>query len=639
MSQSTVSSMFVSVRFIFIFPFLFILLCFGIAISSLAHANPANYNLKHIEPMHWWVGMHNPELQIMVHGEAIAELHPSVNYSGVTLKTVERTTNKNYLFINLHIATNAKPGKLELQFSDKSGVQLRVPYELQKRRADSALRDSFSAKDVIYLITPDRFANGNPANDNHSSMVEVADRTSPIGRHGGDMKGIQNNLDYIARMGFTMIWPTPMIENNQGEYSYHGYSPTNLYQMDPRMGSNEDYKNLVAAARKKGVGFIQDIVLNHIGSGHWWMQDLPTADWLNFQSGFVPTNNQHTTVLDIHAAPEDIKHFTDGWFVESMPDMNQRNPLLARYLIQNTIWWIEYADLSGVREDTYAYSDKEFLARWSRAVLDEYPHLNIVGEEMNSNPHILAYWQKGVVNRDGYVSHLPTLMDFPVVYLMPEVLNAEETASSGLIKLYEMIANDFVYADPMKLMLFPDNHDMSRIYSLLHENLQLLKTSLLFTATTRGIPQFYYGTEVLTKSPLVRNDGLLRADFPGGWAGDKVNGFSAQGLSADQREVQNYLRTLLTWRKSSRAIAEGTLTHYIPENGHYVYFRRYEKGQEQEQVMVVINKNKTASALDLNRFGRLLQGRKNGVDVISGKKVDLTKPLTLAPLESVAIYF
>jgi glycosidase len=313
--------------------------------------------------------------------------------------------------------------------------------------------------------------------------------------------------------------------------------------------------------------------------------------------------------------------------------------LLARYLIQNTIWWIEYADLSGVREDTYAYSDKEFLARWSRAVLDEYPHLNIVGEEMNSNPHILAYWQKGVVNRDGYVSHLPTLMDFPVVYLMPEVLNAEETASSGLIKLYEMIANDFVYADPMKLMLFPDNHDMSRIYSLLHENLQLLKTSLLFTATTRGIPQFYYGTEVLTKSPLVRNDGLLRADFPGGWAGDKVNGFSAQGLSADQREVQNYLRTLLTWRKSSRAIAEGTLTHYIPENGHYVYFRRYEKGQEQEQVMVVINKNKTASALDLNRFGRLLQGRKNGVDVISGKKVDLTKPLTLAPLESVAIYF
>jgi glycosidase len=387
------------------------------------------------------------------------------------------------------------------------------------------------------------------------------------------------------------------------------------------------------------VGFIQDIVLNHIGSGHWWMQDLPAADWLNFQSGFVPTNNQHTTVLDIHAAPEDIKHFTDGWFVESMPDMNQRNPLLARYLIQNTIWWIEYADLSGVREDTYAYSDKEFLARWSRAVLDEYPHLNIVGEEMNSNPHILAYWQKGVVNRDGYVSHLPTLMDFPVVYLMPEVLNAEETASNGLIKLYEMIANDFVYADPMKLMLFPDNHDMSRIYSLLHENLQLLKTSLLFTATTRGIPQFYYGTEVLTKSPLVRNDGLLRADFPGGWAGDKVNGFSAQGLSADQREVQNYLRTLLTWRKSSRAIAEGTLTHYIPENGHYVYFRRYEKGQEQEQVMVVINKNKTASALDLNRFGRLLQGRKNGVDVISGKKVDLTKPLTLAPLESVAIYF
>lgn len=601
-----------------------------LAKGEVAVAQSSEYKIQHIEPMHWWVGMHNPELQIMVHGTAIADFRVKVNYPGVSVKTLERTTNNNYLFINLHIAANAQPGVIELQFSNQQGVQLNVPYELQARRAGSAQRSSFSAKDVVYLITPDRFANGDPENDSHTNMLERADRNSPIGRHGGDIKGIEKHLDYIARMGFTMIWPTPMLENNQPEYSYHGYSPTNLYQMDPRMGSNEDYKNLVAAARKKGVGFIQDVVLNHIGTGHWWMQDLPASDWLNFQSGFVPTNNQHTTVLDIHAAPEDVKNFTDGWFVQSMPDLNQRNPLLAKYLIQNTIWWIEFADLSGIREDTYAYSDKEFLALWSKAVLDEYPNLNIVGEEMNSNPHILAYWQKGVVNRDGYVSHLPSLMDFPVVFLMPEVLNAEETGSSGLIKLYEMIANDFVYADPMKLMLFPDNHDMSRIYSLLHENLDLLKSSLLFTATTRGIPQYYYGTEVLTKSPLVRNDGLLRADFPGGWAGDEVNGFTGKGLNSAQRDTQEYLRKLLNWRKSSIAIHEGKLIHYIPENGHYVYFRVHDR----ERVMVVINKNKQPTTLNLDRFQRAFGGLSRAHNVITGETIALSRPLLLDPMES-----
>lgn len=601
--------------------------------AAFAHAS--NYKIEHVEPLHWWVGMHNPEVQLMVHGKAIAELTPELDYAGVKLLGVERTDNPNYLFVNLHITAAAKPGTVKLRFMGAGQEQVQVNYQLDARRAGSAQRQSFAAKDTVYLITPDRFANGDKNNDSHPQMLELADRKNPIGRHGGDIKGIEKNLDYIARMGFTMIWPTPMIENNQAQYSYHGYSPTNLYRMDPRMGSNVDYKKLVEAAHKKDIGFIQDVVLNHIGSGHWWMQDLPAKDWLNNQTGFVPTNNQHTTVLDIHVAEEDRQGFTDGWFVDSMPDMNQRNPLMARYLIQNTIWWIEYADLDGIREDTYAYSDKDFLARWSKAVLDEYPNMNIVGEEINSNPHILAYWQKGVKNRDGYESHLPSLMDFPVVFLMPEVLNAEETYSSGLIKLYEMIANDFVYADPMQLMVFPDNHDMSRIYSLLHENKELLKSSLLFSATTRGIAQYYYGTEVLTKSPYERNDGLLRADFPGGWVGDKVNGFNGKGLSADQREVQDYLRTLLNWRKSSRAIAEGNLTHYIPQNGHYVYFRQ----AGEERVMVVINKNKQASQLDLQRFKRLLGAHQQGKNIITGVQVDLTQSLPLAPLQSMAISF
>jgi len=598
-------------------------------------SSAANYKIEHLEPLHWWVGMKNPDVQLMVHGAGIARLTPELQYAGVSLRGVERTDNNNYLFINLHIAPNTKPGEINIRFTKDGNEVLQTSYRLEKRRIGSAERKSFSAKDVVYLITPDRFANGNPANDSHPEMIEAANRTSPIGRHGGDIKGIAQQLDYIAGMGFTMIWPTPLIENNQPQYSYHGYSPTNLYRIDPRMGTNDDYKKMVAQARKKGLGVINDIVLNHIGSGHWWMKDLPATDWLNYQSGFVHTNNQHTTVLDIHVAPEDRQQFTDGWFVETMPDMNHKNPLLARYLIQNTIWWIEFADLSGIREDTYAYSDKHFLARWSKAVLEEYPQLNIVGEEMNSNPHILAYWQKGVKNRDGYESHLPSLMDFPVVYLTPEVLNAQETDSSGLIKLYEMIANDFVYADPMNLMLFPDNHDMSRIYSLLHENLDLLKTSLLFVATTRGIPQYYYGTEVLIKSPYVRDDGLLRADMPGGWKGDKANAFTRKGLTSAQREVQDYLQRLLLWRKTSAAVTQGTLTHYIPQSGHYVYFREHGK----QRVMVVINKNKTESQLDLSRFKRILGETASGTNVLTGKTINLRAPLVLLPLQSQAIEF
>jgi glycosidase len=611
--------------------FLMLLLLLTLCCSVCTVA--ANYTVDHLEPMHWWVGMKNPRLQLMVHGGDIAELTPEVDYEGVSLAGVERTSNPNYLFINLHISEFAKAGEISIRMLKDGLEELTLAYRLEQRRPGSSERRSFSAKDAVYLLTPDRFANGDSRNDSHPDMREMANRNKPVGRHGGDIKGIAQQLDYIAGMGFTMLWPTPLIENNQPEYSYHGYSPTNLYRIDPRFGRNEDYKELVERANKKGIGVIQDIVLNHIGTGHWWMQDLPAPDWLNYQSGFVPTNNQHTTVLDMHAAPEDKQRFTDGWFVESMPDMNQRHPLLANYLIQNTLWWIEYADLSGIREDTYAYSDKTFLARWAKAVTDEYPHLNIVGEEMNSNPHILSYWQKGGMNRDGYESNLPSLMDFPIVYLMPEVLNAEESYSSGLIKLYEMIANDFVYADPMNLMVFPDNHDMSRIYSLLHENLDLWKTSMLFSATTRGIAQFYYGTEVLVPSPIVRNDGLLRADFPGGWIGDKANAFTGQGLTARQQEAQRYLKRLLNWRKTSAAVGMGRLVHYIPENGHYVYFRQH----QDELLMVVLNKNKQTSRLDLSRFKNMLGKSHRGLNIISGKAVTLDKHLQLVPLESVAI--
>ncbi len=604
-----------------------------IASLSMSWAAAAPYQVQHVEPPNWWVGMKHSQLQLMVHGERIAELQPAIAYPGVRILDVERTDNPNYLFIKVQVERGAKPGQFDITLRRGRATITSVPYRLEARRKDSAQRRGFDAGDAVYLITPDRFANGDPTNDVVAGMPDKTDRSVPLARHGGDLKGMQAGLDYVREMGFTMIWPTPLLENNQSAYSYHGYALTDYYKIDARFGSNADFRQYVAAANARGIGVIHDVVLNHIGTGHWWMKDLPTKDWLNYQQGFVPTNNQHSTVQDIHAAPEERRRFLDGWFVASMPDLNQRNALVARYLIQNTLWWIEYANLAGIREDTFSYADTAFLARWCRAVLDEYPRLNIVGEEMDDHPHVVAYWQKGAKNRDGYDAGLPSLMDFPVVDLMPAVLTQPERYDAGFIKLYETIASDFLYADPMKLMVFPDNHDRSRIFSLLHENLDLLKTSLLFTATTRGIPQIYYGTEVLTRSPIERDDGLLRADMPGGWSGDAVNAFTGAGLSPAQRDAQDFVRKLFNWRKTSGAVKAGKLLHYIPQDGRYVYFR-YDGRQT---VMVVLNKGASDGTLDLARFMAMIKGAAHGRNVITGETVDLQAPLALKAMTSVAI--
>lgn len=602
----------------------------GYALLCLnAHA----LDVERIEPPHWWVGMKQSRLQLMVHGDAIATLSPEVRYPGVKLIGTERTNNPNYLFINLEITPQARAGAFDIAFKRGKERVATSRYVLQARQKGSSQRKGFDASDAVYLITPDRFSNGNAANDHHVGMVDVVDRTQPSARHGGDIQGMRNHLDYIKSMGFTMIWPTPLLENNQSQYSYHGYALTDYYRIDPRFGNNQDFKDFVQAANQQGMGVIQDIVVNHIGDGHWWMKDLPAHDWINSPSSRVQTNNRHLTVQDPHAAPEERQQFLDGWFVSSMPDLNQRNPLVARYLIQNTIWWLEYANLSGIREDTYSYADPQFLARWCNAILQEYPHINIVGEEMDDNPYVVAYWQKGAKNQDGYESGLPSLMDFPVVDAMPAVLTGPEGWNTGLGRLYELIASDFVYANPMNLMVFPDNHDRPRIYSLLNEDLDLFKTSMLFTATTRGIPQFYYGTEVLTKSPVVRDDGVLRADFPGGWPGDTVNAFTGQGLRPDQREAQSYLKKLLNWRQTHSAVTSGKLTHYLPQDSQYVYFRHDAKNR----VMVILNKNPADTQLDLTRFQSMLQGRRSGTDVMTGAVVDLTAPLTLKAKTSIAI--
>lgn len=601
----------------------------GCLFSLTAHAK--DYAIKHLEPASWWVGMQESQLQLLVHGDDIAELSASIDYTGITIKDIVKVANKNYVFIHLNIARETVAGTFHIQFHQQGKVVLNVAYPLQARAANSAQRRGFSPTDVIYLVVPDRFANGDAKNDNLGTD-KVVDRKNPSARHGGDLQGISTHLDYIASMGFSMIWPTPLIENGQPAYSYHGYAATNHYRIDPRFGSNEDYRQFVANAKIKGIGVIQDIVLNHIGSGHWWMKDLPSADWLNYQNKAVFTTHARTTLQDTHASKEDRKVFTDGWFSNNMPDLNQRNPLVATYLIQNSIWWTEFADLAGIRTDTYSYSDKAFLTNWSARLMREYPNFNLVGEEWSSNPNVVSYWQKGKVNHDGYVSSMPSMMDFPGHEALRQSLVETESYNAGLNKLYESIANDFLYPNADNLVIFEGNHDTSRLFSALDEDLDLYKIAMVYLATMRGIPQITYGTEILMTSPKQRDDGKVRADMPGGWQSDDINAFTSQGLSSQQKEAQDFLKKLLNWRKNTPVIHHGKLMHFAPDKGTYAYVRYDDK----KKVMVVINKNKVTTEIATARFHEMLTPTATATEVLSGKKFDLSKAIKL-PARSVLI--
>jgi len=486
------------------------------------------HKIDHLEPAFWWADMQNPNLQLLVHGENISELVPELTYPGVSIKKINKVENPNYLFVDLELAKDVKAGSFDILFKKGKKTKVKYNYQLKERRNASAERKSFTPADVMYLITPDRFANGNPGNDNVEGLLEGLDREEKNGRHGGDIQGIIDHLDYIADMGFTSIWSTPLLENRQTT-SYHGYAITDFYNIDARIGTNEDYRKLSKLGKDKGIGIIMDIVLNHCGSGHWWMKDIPTKDWINNEGNFTSCTHKRTTVQDQYASKEDLKQFSDGWFVKSMPDLNQRNEFMANYLIQNTIWWIEYADLYGLRVDTYPYSDADFLREWNLRVLAEYPNLNIVGEEWSTNPAIVSYWQKAKVNKNGYDSNLPSLMDFPLQNALVEGLTQEDTWGTGLIRLYEMLVNDVQYPDPNNLVIFPDNHDMARIFNQLNKDYNLYQMAMTYFLTMRGIPQIYYGTEVLANSDAGGDHGLLRMDFPGGWEGDKVNAFTGKG--------------------------------------------------------------------------------------------------------------
>lgn len=580
--------------------------------------------IDRVEPAFWWAGMVNPELQVLVHGDDITDLTPSISYEGVALEQIIRVENPNYLFLNLKLDKNVKAGKFPIQFKRKGKVVFTYEYELKARKENSANREGFSNKDIMYLITPDRFANSIPENDHVDGMYEDTDRSDNSKRHGGDLQGIIDNLDYIQDLGFTSVWICPVLESNQKEYSYHGYAITDYYKVDARYGSNEDYLKLVEEANKRGIKIIMDQVENHAGLYHWWSEDLPTNDWYHYADMEEKpyTNHNRFSLADPYTTEAEKKAFSDGWFVHRMPDLNQQNPLLAKYLIQNSIWWIEYAGLQGIRQDTFSYPDPQFMSDWSKGIMTEYPNFNIVGEEWSVNPAIVARWQVGQNNKDGFKSYMPSMMDFPTQEAFVKSLNKEQKQwADSFGESYEMLANDFLYPDAFNLVTFMDNHDMPRIYDQVNQNYDLYKMAMIYLYTLRGIPQVYYGTEITMSFPENPGDhGGLRIDMPGGWEGDKVNVFKGEGLNDQEKEAFKFVKTLTHYRKNTTALQDGKLVHFYPKDEIYVMFRFDEK----TKVMTVFNKNTAVSEVKLDRFEEILNGATSAKNILTGETVDLS---------------
>ncbi|TYA69923.1 glycoside hydrolase family 13 protein [Seonamhaeicola marinus] len=597
------------------------------------------HEINRVEPLNWWVGFKNKSLQLLVHHPNISEATPSINYEGVTIEKVQKADSPNYVFIDLNIPDGTKAGKFNIQFAFKNGEVKEHTYELKSRLKPAEDFVGFDSSDAIYLITPDRFANGNLDNDIVASMNETSiDRKDGYKRHGGDIEGITKHLDYISDLGFTAIWPCPLLTNDMSEGSYHGYAMTNFYEIDPRFGTLDDYLELSSKLSEKGMKLIMDQVANHCGLEHWWMKDLPFKDWVNDQEYYEKnkdhwnwktvntSNHRRTSNQDIYAAKNDKEGMTDGWFVATMPDLNQRNPFMAKYIIQNSIWWIEMAHLGGIRQDTYPYPDKDFMSNWAGAIMHEYPNFSIVGEEWSYNPLLIGYWQEGANNKDGYDSNLKSSMDFAMQKNIVEALNEEESWDKGLVKMYEGLANDFHYATPKDIMIFPDNHDMSRIYTQLNGNKVNTKMALSYILTLPRIPQVYYGTEIFMDDFAKPGDhGLIRTDFPGGWLGDKVNAFTGEGLNDEQKEMQTFLKRILNHRKNSKAIHEGKTVHFAPENGIYLMFRM---GKD-ETVVTIINKRSEKFDLDLSRFEEIGLKGKTLKNIVTGDTIVWNDTLAL----------
>ena len=475
-------------RYVFLLTFTF---CVGVAI---AQKNQQPFH--HVEPPFWWIGMKNKSVQILFYNKTvdISKYEVSLRYQGVQLQKITKVSNPHYVFVTLEIASTAKAGTIPFSFS-LGKKKISYAYELRTKDTSTDRIQGFNSSDVVYLIMPDRFANGDPKNDTLRTMLEGTHREKPESRHGGDLKGISDHLDYIKDLGATAVWLNPVLENNQPKSSYHGYAITDLYQVDKRFGSNEDYLAFIRKSQKMGLKVIQDMVMNHLGSYHWIVKDLPEKNWLNQFPEFTRSNYQGSVVSDPYQSAADSTLMNNGWFDTTMPDVNQTDSLVSTYLIQNTLWWIEYAGIDGIRMDTYPYPDKIFMSKWVKEVMDEYPRFNVVGEVWIDNVATTAYWQKGANNKDGYESNLPSVTDFPLCFAIPKALNEPPTWENGMRRLYNLLALDFAYPSPNNNLIFLDNHDMTRIFLSLGKDLKKLKLALTFLLTTRGIPEIYYGTE------------------------------------------------------------------------------------------------------------------------------------------------
>ena len=593
-----------------------------------------------VEPPHWWSGFSNPKLQLLVHAKAIGKMRPVIAHEGIELVNYHQAKSPNYLFLDLHIDSSVTSTSFAINFEENGRIQYTTPYAIKPRNKNIDIK-GFDTSDAIYLITPDRFANGDPANDQFESMRETTlQRKDHYGRHGGDIRGIIDHLDYIANMGFTAIWSTPLLTNDMPKQSYHGYAITDYYAVDPRFGDLDTYKEFAQKARSKGIKIIMDQVANHCGVHHWWMEDLPFEDWVNQQDRFEnkqelrSSNHRRTTNQDPYASQYDKKAMTEGWFVAEMPDLNQRNPFMANYIIQNSLWWIETLHLSGIRQDTYPYPDKTFMAEWAKSIMTEYPDFSIVGEEWSYNPLLVGYWQDGNKNKDGYRSHLTHTMDFPIQEALRKGIIHEEAWDTGLIEIYEAIANDFGYAAPENIVAFLDNHDMDRAYTQYKEQAVQLKMALGVLLLLPRVPQIYYGTEVLIENSAQPGDhGLIRTDFPGGWVTDSINGFTQEGLNTEQIDMQKFIQKMLHYRKQSTAIQQGQLIHFAPFDGIYTLVR----SDENETVVLFLNKNSSPYAVDLERFRELQLDGKKMINVLTEEEVEWSTELII-PKKGVYFY-
>lgn len=608
----------------------------------------AAVKIDRVEPTDWYVGMKDPSLQLMVYGEGIREAQVSTDYPGVRVDSLVRLDSPNYLLVYLDLS-GAQPGEMKLRFTmGKSKKE--VSYRLKARAMAGEERKGFSNADVLYMLMPDRFAQGK----DHKAQVKgmnpyVEDRSKPSLRHGGDLQGIRDHLDYFTQLGVTALWLTPVLENNSpdgkdGSSTYHGYATTNYYRVDPRFGTNEDYRQLIADAHAKGLKVVMDMIFNHCGFEHPWVKDLPSRDWLNVpewlsgkeedKAKYLQTSYKLTPVLDPYAAEVDKRETVDGWFVPSMPDLNQRNPHVIKYLIQNSVWWIETVGIDGIRMDTYPYADREAMALWMKTLEREYPNFNTVGETWVTEPAYTAAWQKDS-KLSSINSYLKTVMDF-AFYDRVNMAAREETDDwwQGMNRVYNTLCYDYLYANPSSVLAFIENHDTDRFLRNGTDTLAL-KQALTLLLTINRTPQLYYGTEILMNGTKEVTDGNVRKDFPGGFPGDKANCFTAEGRTREQNAMFNWLSRLLHWRQGNEAIIHGKQVQFTPRKGVYVIARQA-KGQN---VLTVVNGTSKPAQMEVKRYAEIIGKATEATDILTGRKVALDKDVALQPRETLVLSF